>query len=363
VNYGTPAYGATMPSSQLNEYFLTQMKLWSKNEPADLVTEIYPVFRRLKSAGSIGSEPPGIELQEQFRYANPDRSTFLTRTNGIKQRDETPTEAYAGLRYDWVMPIQTLTVSMFDKETILKRDMDRFSKLLSKKRKTAINAENIVENDILWNGYVDEAGVVIHGLNDVIRFVNTVDPASGPVGGLSISTNPLWTNRSVNYNKAYKTVSSGYRVGTFLNDQTENDLLTLYNAMRNFEDGSFPDLIACNQVAYSMYEDLVRDQYLYRSAKEAEDLGVQAIQYMDSQVIFDSNVPDDPNTSTYGVSYLINTKQFEFVYGEGLRQMWGDLYEGEKTASNWDLKTILAIVWKNITQFAVFYGMKPAAVS
>ena len=363
MNWGTPAYGATLPSSQLNEYALTMLKLWAKEDPVDLVTRTYPLFRRMEEAGSIERLPSGMELQDQFRYANPDRSTILTRTNGIKQRDEVPTEAYAGTRWDWLLALQTMTVSMYDKKSILKGNMGNFANLLNKKRRTAINAQNIFEVDTFWDGYSDEAGVNVFGLNDMIRFDNTADPSKGPLGGLAIATNPLWTNRSVNYNKVYKTVSSGYEVSSFLRDGTANSLLALYNDMRVKEDGSFPDLLPANQVAYDYCEDLVRQHLLYNSKTAAEELGIDAITYRGSDIFYDESVPDDPNTSTYGVIYLVNSKAVKLIYGEGEEHLWNPMYDGVKTASNWDYSTFMSTMCRDVTQLGVFYGLKPASVS
>jgi len=125
-------------------------------------------------------------------------------------------------------------------------------------------------------------------------------------------------------------------------------------------DEAYPDLIPCNAVYYRCLMNLVRLRMLAIDVSASGELGIESISYKGASAFEDRNVPDDPNNSTYGVAFLLNSNAWNVVYASGIRNQWTQptVLQGD-TAISWDKKTQMTFAYDDLSRLGVHYGIIP----
>ena len=351
----------TIKDAELNDFTLAVLRAQDKGEPTDIITPEHPIFELLAEGGNAGTEPPGRGPVEDIMFITPDRGIVLSKSVDFQQRVETPIDVSTQAQYDWVMALQYLNIGKFEKDN--SGGALGLGHLISRKKKSIEIAEKNKLVDFLWNGHAS-GQENLFGLKDVIRFDATADPTRGSVGRLPIADFPAWTNKSANFNAAYKTMVGGGLTKTFIEDPDNvNTVSDLYFQVSDNSIQSEPDIWAVNQVMLKQIEDLNSMGLMVRDDQKTFQKGMTGFRYKNARVIRDDEIPDDPNTSTNGVGFFINTKSMRVVYADGLVKSWGDMITLVKTGFQWERVTQLSITYDDLRKLGVIYGTKIAAIS
>jgi hypothetical protein len=175
---------------------------------------------------------------------------------------------------------------------------------------------------------------------------------------------PTWTNISKNFNDNYQTFVSGAETQTFL-DEGDDSLLQLYSDVRYVDEeveGNY--VMPCNSAYWRVCNKLARDGIMFRDDNSKKELGVSGITFHGGTIFEDRNIPDDPNTSTYGVLFMLSTDCFEWVYAKGIRMRWDDRKEHiVDTAMSWDKVSQFSIAYNDLRRMGVHYGVIPTVAA
>lgn len=350
-------------TQELNTFVLAVLDDIAKGEPEDVITPKHPLFTMLGSKGMIERRAPGKGPVEDLMYETPTRSTIISLSDDMKERDFTPIEGYTQAKFDWVQHLDNLTIPKMELDNATGKNaiVDIVKR---KKRQLDIGIRN-KQVDYLWDGLVS-GSEKIWGLKDMIQFVTSANPSKGAVGGVDQTVATWWKNQVYNYNAAFKTVNTGYEVSSFI-DNGATSFMEFFRALSNFDRGnsneSAPDLMPCNAVFERYFANLVKEQLVFQNKTSDLNLGVDAFYYRGAAVFYDPNVPDDPNTSTYGVCMAVNSNSISWIYAEGLEQSWGEMMKLQKTGFAWERSTQFSMTVRNRAMNGVFFGVKPASVS
>lgn len=348
-------------TEELNDFVLAVLSDISKREPEDLVTPQHPLWRRMeqRDVSTIERRPPGKGPVEDILYAAPDRSIEISLSQDMKDRDFTPIEGHTQAKFDWVIYLQTLTIPMAEYKN--SQGKNAIVDIVKRKKRQLDVAFKNKMVQYLWNGAVS-GSEVFWGVNDAILFDPTTEPSKGAVGRIEVSGLPAWKNITKNYNDYYKVLCEGGNYST-MEFNGSNSLFrcwheTTQNAEGEGAEGQ-PDLMPCNVIFYERFADLVSSRLIFSNKSDNFDLGVDGFWFRSGTIFPDSQVPDDPNNSGYGVCLMLNSRSFSFVYAEGIERSWDNMYRLQnKTGYAWDRMTQCSMTWRNRAKNAVFYGVK-----
>lgn len=349
--------------SELNDFVRAMERKRSKTL-TDIFTPNHPLFMMLEKHGGVTKENPGQGPVRDVRYARVRRTKKLSRTQKTVEREKADSQTTTTAQYQWVMHLNTLFV---DRYTFLNtQGGDAQVKYLSERMDERDMDMKIQMVEDLWSG--DTVGSTAQfGLQDFIQFDPTSDPARGAIGGLSVAEFPTWANQYANFNAAYATYTGGAQVSTFLDTGT-NSLGTLYRNCSNNPLGTMaegqPNLIAANEAMIRYCEGLARAGLLMKCGGGTNDFGIDGFRFKNAIIYWDPDCPNDPNDSSYGVGFLINTRSLEVVYAKGLERMVDDrdkeLTDGSYT---WDITSQWTTTCNDRRKNGVLFGLKPVSAS
>lgn len=356
-----PAFPPTVKPSTIDDFFMSVMLKMSKKDPTDITTPNYPLFRKLekKEVKGVIEENPGHGPVRDIYYKTEDRYTELSAGQKIQPRDYRPHENLTRLQFDWIMLISHLAISTYDWENI--NTPEELGTFLTRKKKGVDKSHRNRLVNYLWEG-ITVGGQKLFGIKDVIRFTPTADPTRGAVGGVGVADVSNHTNKSKNFNAAFDQYVGGGQTATML-DSGANSLLSLYIDC-GYNDGegadAFPDLMPCNEIYWRCLHRLAQRKLCFYDDNSMKELGVPGITFQTMTAFYDRNIPNDPNTSTYGVSMLWNSNYFEWAYAKGIRHRWSKGRERDlDTAYCWDKYSQVTALWHGLDRFGVHYGIIP----
>lgn len=352
-------------TEELNDFVLAVLSDISKREPEDLVTPQHPLWKRMddKSVQTIERRPPGKGPVEDILYKAEDRSIELSLSADMKDRELTPQEGYTQAKFDWVMYLQTLTIPMV--EYYNSQGKNAIVDIVKRKKRQLDIAYRNKMVQYLWNGAVS-GSEVFWGINDAVIFTPSTEPAKGAIGRIEVSGLPAWKNVSVNYNDNYKLLCEGGTYESMLWNGANSLFNCWYSTTQNAEGAGSegqPDLMPCNSTFYQYFADLVDSRLVFQNREDKFNLGIDGFWFRSGTIFPDSMVPDDPNSSTYGVCLMLNSRSFSFVFAEGIERSWDSMRKLEKTGFAWDRMTQVSMTWRNRAKNAIFYGVKAMDVT
>jgi hypothetical protein len=348
-------------TEKLNDFVLAVLNDISKREPEDLVTPQHPLWKRMdqNEVKTIERRPPGKGPVEDVLYQAPDRSIEISLSQDMKDKEFTPIEGYTQAKFDWVIYLQTLTIPMA--EYLNSQGKNAIVDIVKRKKRQLDVAYRNKMVSYLWSGAVS-GSEVFWGVNDAVKFDPTTEPEKGAVGRIEVSGLPGWANVSKNYDDSYKVLCEGGNYETMEFNGDDSLFQTWYATTQNAEgDGAEgqPDLMPCNATFYQYFADLVSSRLIFTNKADNFNLGVDGFWFRSGTIFPDSNVPDDPNTSTYGVALMLNSRSFSFCFAEGIERKWESMYKLQtKTGFAWDRLTQCSMTWRNRAKNAVFYGVQ-----
>lgn len=360
----------TIKDTTLNQFVSNVQRAYWKKKPEDIITPKRPLWKMMKEKGRMTTEPPGFGPERTFVYQTPTHTVYQSQSSQFANYEEVPDDNKTTTQFDWILGTNSYTISNYLKYNTrgqyalvnyIKEQMDQ----------TAEGVRGIREND-LWYGR-SVGSQVAWGLRQVVSFTPTVNPTT--VGNPSVPTSAKigridrtdatfagYRNQTANFNAPYRTVDTGGIYTTML-DEGNNSLIELWWNCSNNVDGESPDVIVGNRYFFRYCHRLAQDNRgtVYYDTAKTHELGVETFTFMGAPIIRDDKVPDDPNTSTYGVAMLLNLNSFEWVDAEGLQGKWSDpvpVASGQ-TATRSDYEFQYAgIVPKQPRKNGMFYGVK-----
>lgn len=357
-----PPFPPNIKPAQIDDFLLGVRHKMAKEDPTDIITPKYPLFMKMEKASisAIVEENPGHGPVRDVYYQTEDRYTELSKSNQIESRDFRTQEHSTRAQYDWYMLINTLYISKWEWENL--KTPEELVNVIARKKKGTDKSHRNLHVTRLWNGYT-LGNEKLFGLKDAIRFTTTSDPARGAIGGLSVDDLPTWTNVSKNFNAAYQTFVSGAETQTFL-DEGANSLLSLYSDVTYVDQEAGNYLICANSPYWRVCNKLARAGIMMYDTNAKVELGVPGIAFQGATIFEDRNVPDDPNTSTYGVAFLLSTDCLNWVYSKGIRMRWSDSVNHiVDTAMSWDKVSQFTIAYSDLRRLGVHYGVNPTAAA
>ena len=327
----------------------------------DIVNTGKPLHKALENAGAIMNKPVSIAREIPVKFTQARRAGFMSASQPTVAREFAENQFLTAAQYKYCAIVVTMTLAQFH-EDMTKGGLAQFDYI--KSRMDDKDQDLVLTyNDWLWNGATVGTDK-IWGINDIVQFDTSADPARGAVGGLSVTNFPEWANQSANFNGAYKSLAAGGVLQSML-EYGANSLGSVFRAAsNNMEPGGngIPDIIVCNEAYMRACEGLALEGRLMKMDSGANKLGVDSFGFKGTPVIWDENVPDDPNNNSYGVAIGLNCKKgFNVVYPEGLRRKVSDMYKHPTEHGHaWDTFTYLNFVTCNRKLNFVHYGIKPA---
>lgn len=368
INLNTTGGNPIIREEQLDKFALSIMNAKSPDQ-VDIVTPRHPLWRMLeekKAKGMSGTEPIGKGPVRDFLYETEDHSTDISATSGIKDFDYTEREGETQAQYYWVIHYETVTLD--EAVYITNAGALQLFDILTRDKRKAEKAFRNKQVDRLWNG-VTVGRNKMWGLKDIIRFDPTTDPSRGAVGGITAvdgqAWGTKWRNQATNYNDVSVDWRSGGKFRTFVDDDTSSSTFyDLWYDCSNHEKGEMeegqPDLIPCNKAFMKALNSIIQDRIVLQDLDKTHRLGVKGYDYRGAMIFEDPSVPDDPNTSTYGVAMLVNTNVVEWLYAAGVDSGWSPLARVPgKTAFACHRKRVYTIACSAPGWNGVFFGLKP----
>lgn len=357
------AVPAQILESQINDFTRAMVQKVSP-QLTDVFTPQHPVYQQLEKHGGIISENPGRGPVRDIEYARVRRVKKSSRTKQTIEREKGDSQTTTAAQFDWVMCTNTLFVNKF---IFLNTQGGDAQLKYIKERMDARDADmriQLVED--LWSG--DTVGSTPQfGIQDFIQFNPTSDPARGAVGGISVVDVPTWANQYANFNAAYATYVTGAQTLTFLDSGT-NSLGSLYRRCSNNAEGlskeGQPNLIAANEPFIRFCEGLARAGLLRQDGNEVRDFGIEGFRYKNGLIYWDQDCPDDPNDSTWGVAYLMNTRVMQLVWAKGIQRLMSpQIVEQTDGGYSWDITSQYCMVIRDRRRQGVMFGVKEATAS
>lgn len=349
-------FAATIAESQLDDWVLATRKKISK-EVTDIITPEHPTFRRLEQCGAIDRQEPGQGPVEDVMYATPDRSTILSRSVDLQDREETPVQGITEAQFDWIMVIETLVIPMYEYlNATSANSMTNFVK--RKMKQIDIALQNLMVTH-LWNGHV-EGNHRIFGISDLVQFDPSSDPTKGAVGRLSVSDLPTWKNVANDYDEEFKQVDAGGHMGLTVIDDA-NGMLDTYLDCSNNPTGVGPDLMPCNQEFFRFMHNLYRAGLIFRDDQANVQLGQEGFRFHNATIYHDRDVPEPSAhvAAGEGVCFFLNCDSLRWVYASGLEKKWGSMRTLErKTGYAWDQMTQYSMTVNDRRKNGVLFGVQ-----
>lgn len=351
----------------LNDFVLGTLYDKAKKDPRDQITPRNPLFKRLQEKGLVETRPPGKGPVEDLMYQTQDRSTVISMSDDIKQKDYTPITGTTQAKYDWVQIIQNLTIPKMEYDN--NKGPNQLADIVLRKKKMIETAQRNKLNTVLWNGIVS-GSEKLFGILDLIQFDPTSNPSKGYVGGIDATGTDVtwWRNIAKDYNAAYRTLNTGAQTKTMINDPASTATLEntwidcINNADGDGEDGQ-PDFGVCNLKFWQQFSDLVDSRLYFTNKEDRFKLGVDGFWFKSMFIFYDRSVPDTPTTGE-GALLLINSSSLKWVYAEGLKQDWSSMKDiPGKTGYSWEMSTQCSITCNARNRNGVFFGTQAISVS
>lgn len=349
----------TIDPSELNDFVL-QMERDRTSDFCDIVNTGKPLHKALERCGAIMNKPVSIAREIPVKFTQARRASFMSASQPTVAREFAENQFLTAAQYKYAAIVVTMTLAQFH-EDMTSGGLAQFDYI--KSRMDDKDQDLLLTyNDWLWDGATIGSDK-IWGINDIVQFTPTADPARGAVGGLSVTDFPDWKNQTADFDGAYKSLAPGGVLRSML-EYGDNSLGSVYRAASNNmePDGNgSPDIIVANEEYIRACEGLSLEGRLMKMSASSNQLGVDSFKFKDADIIWDENVPDAP-TAGEGVAIGLNCKKgFNVVYPEGLRRKVSDKYKHPTEHGHaWDTFVYLNFVTANRKLNFVHYGVQDA---
>lgn len=271
-----------------NSVFTEMVTTTLRNHPSmisDNVSNHNALYRRLGKKGGIKkSSGNGYKIVVPLDYA--ENQTYQ-RYSGYDTLNIQASDVLSAAEYDWVQA--SISITAAGKELRMNKGKEQIINLAKARMKNATRtAANNMSVDMYSSGSLDNQ---MGGLSHLFQNAGT-----GTVGGIDSSTYTFWQNKTKELDGS----------GTY--SDIRADMKDLW--LQTVRGTDKPDLVVATHDLYSAYWEALSDLQRYRNEDEPDTF--EAVRFMSSDVIFDSN---DNFTTTGEKMYFLNTDYLElFVH-------------------------------------------------
>lgn len=240
---------------------------------------------------------------------------------GYEQMTVKPQDGITSAFYEWAEIGGTISISR--REERQNSGESRILKLLEQKIKQAEMSMKSQVNTQLVQGTVDTATFVpgnsakdLFPLGYFLPKANATDPvAGGSVGNINRATYDWWRPHTAVLDSGTKDTGNSFALAVTTYAGLRVGLYRMYNYCSRGADGSAPNLVLSDQVAYETYENSL-DQLKRYGDDDLASMGFDNIKLKGATMIWDELVPDIDNGTTAitsGTAFFINTQFYKLV--------------------------------------------------
>lgn len=236
-------------------------------------------------------ESGGYSVQIPAEFGNNSSTKFFSPYDQI---DTTPSEFALPLIYPWRHVASSATVSEIEK--VANSGKEKLFDLMEGRIRQAVRSMvNLLGSEVYSDG-TSFGGNTIVGLAAGISTTPTVDPASGPVGGVDSPSHIWWRNNAI--------TSCGSFAANGVNGSTQDLVIKMFD---NCTDGAMdrPTAILSSQDTFEFYNAALLHTVRYVDPLKKGDLSFGGLYYQDMPWYWDRQCPS-------GRMYFL-----EFEYGIG----------------------------------------------
>ena len=299
-----------------NATFTEMVTTTLRNHPsavADNVSGNNALYRYLKAKGKIVMESGGYEIARPVDYQN--NATFQ-RFSGYDLLNIGASDVLSAAKYPWVQSAINVVASGLELRNNSGRE--QLIKLVAARVK---NAQRTASNNMSLDLY--GSGALTNQMTGLAGIIQTT--GLGTVGGIDSSVFTFWQNK---FREAAGT-------NTISKTTIKGEMNALYLSLVRGTDK--PDLIVSSHDFFAMFWESLQDLQRFATASEAT-AGFDALKYISSDVIFDSNVNF---ATTAERMYFLNTDYLELVVHRDAN--WTTL--DKRMSTNQDAE-VIPIIWQ-----------------
>src|SRR5438876_6541045 len=246
-------------------------------------------------------ESGGYAVQLRAEFGNNNNTKFIS---PYDQVPTTPSEYALPMLYQWRHMGSAATVSEIEKAANSGKEK-MFDLLDGRIRQAVRSSVNLTGSEIYSDG-TSFGGNTIIGLAAGISTTPTVDPASGPVGGIDAPSHIWWQNNAI--------TSAGSFAANGVGGATTDLVITMYN---NCTDGMMdrPSGILSGQDVYEDYNRSLTSTVRTLDPHKRGDLAFESLDYHGIAWTWDRQCPS-------GRMYFVNAKHVYFIVDPSMMFEW-----------------------------------------
>ena len=296
----------TLPSftKTIDNYFT---ETWYEIKPGaiDNILLGTPIWAVLKHNGCFDTQVGGTNVEETIKYGvGPDAIPVVKGDTMGQGEIETETAAFWTWRY-LSTHIQRSTFQ--DQQNNGKFRIKDYVKKRTTEAADALKQE--YEKELFNVGrttVTDESGKYLQSLNEMVPSFN--NRATGTYGGIARS-NTWWQS-------IYKAITTPPEINLL------SDMKSLYNNIGLNQD--YPDLIACTQNLFEIYEEFALDQVqiIKDETTYLADLGFEVLRFKGNPMVWTPNFSVGAGNTNKNSMLMVNTKWIKVMYDPTL---WFDM--------------------------------------
>lgn len=278
----------------------------------------------MKKYGGIRYQNGGERIQELLMYEEND--TFRS-YSGYETLVVKPQDGITSAFYNWTEIGGSITISR--REERQNSGESRILALLEQKVKQAEMSIKSKVNSQLVQGTVNTATFVPgNGAKDLLPLGyflpkdNTAAPlAGGNVGDIARATYSWWRPHTAVFDSGTKDTGNDFALSVSTYTGLRVGLYRMYNYCTRGADGSAPNIVLADQVAYETYENSLDQQKRYGD-EDLVSMGFDNVKLKGATMIWDELVPgidtgDVPGAANYtGTAFFLNTQFYKLVIDE-----------------------------------------------
>jgi hypothetical protein len=364
--------GATTAPSSLTVYYDQLLSTTLFNYRPEMVDNIFRSsawLAALKKNGGIDYQDGGERIQWPLMY---EANSTVKSYKGYETIDTTPQDGMTSCFYEWREIAGTISISRLEE-----RQNSGEARMLNLLEKKTMQTEMSIKQEInsqLVQGTVSSSTFVpgnsAKDLNPLGYFLPldcSADPvAGGNVGNIPRSTYSWWRPNVADFSSS--STPTGGRFGLEIDSWKEYKvgLYRLYNWCVRGGDGSAPNILLGDQVAFETYENALDQDKRYYD-EDLASMGFDGIKLKAATFIWDELVPDVENgstTITTGTVFFVNTKFYKLVIDSQTDFITTPFIEPEnQTAKTAKVLLMGNAIANNIRKLGVAHGVNQSITS
>ena len=293
---------STTETTVYDTFFTATIKNYSTKLEKNFL-EYWAIVDALMDNYSHSDSSGGRLYQTSAEYGLNTTTKFF---DGADPFSQEPAQTAQPLVYQW--RYLGSTVSMTETEMLENRGTAALWNITESRIRQAIRSMNLILGQELYSDGTNYGGKTIIGLAAGVSTTPTVDPASGAVGGLSVTSFPFWANNA--------TISAGSFAANGVKGSADDVVIRMFN---NCTDGSAqrPKVIVSSQDVWEFYNRTLLGtlRYLDPTHSKAGDGSFASLEYQGIPWRWDRLCPS-------GRMYFLDPEKLHLMVDPAFKFKW-----------------------------------------